>query len=97
VASLSGGALKILFNYSVLNESSTSPNIFENNQDFKGLAISQGTPETYRISIYSIVGDDTIDSTTNLSTYVNNTNLTVSIDFSEEEILKIFSRLCKKS
>ncbi len=60
-----------------MNESTDSPNIFENNEDWKGLAISEGTPEYYKISIFSLVGDTTVDSATDLTTYINNTNLTV--------------------
>lgn len=61
----------------MLNESTASPNIFENNQDWKGLTISEGTPDSYKISIFSLVGDTTVDSATDLSSYVNNSNLTV--------------------
>jgi len=76
-ASLSGGALKLLFDYSVLGESLDAPNMFENNQDWKGLAISEGTPESYQISIFGLVGEQVIDSTTDLKSLIENSNLTV--------------------
>ena len=76
-ASNSGGALKLLFRSSELNEDPTQPFVFVNNNDSKGLSISEGRPSYYVFSFYNVNVEKNFDEFDNIQSWVENPQKTV--------------------
>lgn len=91
-ASNSGGAIKVLFNASELNISSTFPPVFENNTDLKGISdISEGKPSYYRFSFYDLISDEKETVDVDYTKWITNSTLTVK-SFLERFILIALNR-----
>ena len=76
-ASNSGGALKFLFYYSEIVDTTMTPSTFTDNTDLKGLQISDGKPSSYLFSFYDVITTDTESLNEDYSTWVSNPNKTV--------------------
>lgn len=72
--------MKLLFDYSQLNEPVDAPSIFISNADSKGLNISEGRPSCYQFSFYEIISEQKVRSNDNLDDWIKNSSLTVIID-----------------
>jgi len=79
IASNSGGAIKLLFNYYDILDNTTSESNFTDNADFKGLAVSDGIPSYYTISFYDVLTDEEESALEDFTTWITNPNKTVLI------------------
>lgn len=77
-----GGALKLFFDYSQLNEDQSKPSIFSNNVDFENASISTRIPAYYIFSFYEVIIETTFVGNENLTEWVENRDKTVSIAMS---------------
>lgn len=85
-ASNSGGAIKLLFDYSLLNESSEEPSTFFNNNDYNGLNICDGKPTYFRFSFYDVLVVKTPQPNEDYSKWVEDPTMTVILcQFSESK------------
>jgi len=82
-ASNSGGAIKVLFDYSDLSGENSSlvllPNFFDQNIDAHGQEISDGKPEYYKFSFYNILLELT-QTNIDFSEIISNSSITVFLN-----------------
>jgi len=77
IASLSGGAIKVLFNASELFQGETTLNKFEDCTDYKGLAVSDGKPLYFIFSFYDLLATVKEIPNVDYSQWITNSTLTV--------------------
>ena len=77
-ATNAGGAMKLFFSYSELNDDPASPTYFLKNTDSKNTTgISEGKPAYYMFSFYNVLVEKTFTELDNLTEWVNNETRTV--------------------
>lgn len=74
-----GGAMKLLFGYSDLNEQ--TPTTFTNNTDLQGRTVSDMKPSYYRFSFYDIINKNMDLDPSKLEQWIGNSSLVVNLKY----------------